>query len=71
MGSKVSTSASAYPASRHLALLGDSTIDNAGWVPRGEPCVTDQAEEDDPDGPDGAAGVGRLVAWKRLHVPYI
>ncbi|CAK9080331.1 unnamed protein product [Durusdinium trenchii] len=49
MGSKVSTSASAYPASRHLALLGDSTIDNAGWVPRGEPCVTDQVRELEPN----------------------
>lgn len=26
----------------HIALLGDSTIDNGRWVPRGEPSVFDQ-----------------------------
>jgi len=31
-----------YPRTRHVALLGDSTIDNGNWVAPGEPCVTDQ-----------------------------
>ena len=29
-------------AKTHIALLGDSTIDNGRWVPRGEPSVFDQ-----------------------------
>ena len=31
-----------YPRARHIALLGDSTIDNGNWVEPGQPCVTDQ-----------------------------
>ena len=34
--------AGARPAKTHIALLGDSTIDNGHWVPRGEPSVFDQ-----------------------------
>jgi len=33
----------------HIALLGDSTIDNGRWVPRGEPSVFEQVQQLEPN----------------------